>query len=390
MNQYTLNDKTFLFEVALIRRGYGPIELALNNIMRMVIINDAYEPFPRLTMTVKDPNSSVIPQFAADNNSKIVVTVMSNELYGDTEHLVKKSHMFNIDRVKPTSFTGENTAYEITAVSELLSKWLSPTSFSTGKDIISTTSAAGNLLIKAGIPYIAPIKESSNKQFFIADMNTPVRDHVQHLLDRASFTGDGFYYTWYDLYENKLRIESTKNIMRNSGFQSYNTITIPSGDYGSNDLYSSRSAHYTNDVSATKIDSISKGIKEFNFDFKTGKFYEKKMEYVDIVNSSTIQNLNPIIDNTINIDSDTNYAQMASGHRWYAEIRKSIRAYNTVALTLDGNIQRNIGDLVLLKSSASLTETFGGIWITMRTVDTYNFGAGKFDQDIIVCRTGKI
>lgn len=390
MTTITLNNRDYDFEVALIRRGYGPIELSLSNIGRISIINDSYEPFPRMTMVVKDPNSAVIPYFSADNNSKIVLTVKSQESYGDNIITVEKSHMFNIERVKPLNFSGETNSYEITAASEELVKWLNPISFSTETTNVSTTTSACNILAKAKIPFIRPLKESSERKFYITDVNTPVRDHVQRLLDFASLGGTGFYYTWFDMLENKLRIESTKNIMNNSRFQSYNTITIPSGEYGSNDTYSAKSVHHTNDVSASRINTISRGIREFEFDFDNGALKQNKMEYVDIVNGSTIRKLNPIIDNTVNIAADVNYTQKATGHEWYKEIRKAVRVYNNVTVTMEGTLQRNIGDLVILKSSESMQQTFGGVWMTMRTVDTFNFGAGKYDQQLVVSRMGKI
>lgn len=389
MTPFTLNNRPYAFEIALIRRGYAPVELSLNNVMRVSIVNDSYEPFPRLKMVVKDPNGQVIPYFEADNNSKIVFTVSTSEKYGDEEYAVEKSHMYNVDRVKPLSMSGETNTYEISGVSELIEKWLNPVQFSSSGSV-STTVSACNILAKANIPYVKPFKESSYKRFYIADVNTPVRDHVNRLLDYASFSGDGFYYTWYDMYTNELRIESTKGIMRNGKFQSFNTIAIPSGDYGASEAYTPKSVHHTNDISATVIDSISRGVREYNFDFKTGKFFECKMEYVDIKNGSTIQNLEPVIDNTIRIEKDTNYTQMATGHTWYSDIRKAVRNYNSVQLVIEGTIQRNIGDLVVLNSSESMQYTFSGVWMTMRTIDTFNFGAGKFDQTITVSKVGKL
>jgi hypothetical protein len=390
MTTIALNGREYDFEIALIRRGYGPLEISLSNVLTVHIINDSYEPFPRMTMTVKDPNSTLIPYFAADNNSKIVFTVMVQEQYGENQILVEKSHMFNIERVKPINFSGENNTYEITAASEELVKWLNPISFSTETTNVSTTTSACNLLAKANIPFIRPLKESAYRKFYITDINTPVRDHVQRLLDYASLGGNGFYYTWYDMFENKLRVESTKNIMNNTKFQSYNTITIPSGDFGSSDIYCAKSVHHTNDISATQINTISRGIKEFELDFDAGELVQNKMEYVDIVNGSTLRKLDPTIDNTTNIASDVNFTQMATGHEWYKKIRKAVRTYNTVRLTMEGTVQRNIGDLVMLKSSETQQQTFGGVWMTMRTVDTYNFGAGKFDQQLVVSRMGKV
>jgi hypothetical protein len=81
---------------------------------------------------------------------------------------------------------------------------------------------------------------------------------------------------------------------------------------------------------------------------------------------------------------------MAAGHKWYEEIRKAVRNYSTVSAMLEGTIQRTVGDLVLFKSSESMQETFGGVWMTMRTVDMYNFGANKFDQQLIVSKMGKV
>lgn len=390
MTTISLNNREYNFEIVLIRRGYGPMEISLSNILNVSIVNDSYEPFPRMSMTIKDPNSTTIPYFSADNNCKIVFTVKVEERYGDNSIIVEKNHMFNIERIKPTNFSGENNTYEISAASEELSKWYNPVSFSTSNANVSTTTAACNLLAKADIAYTKPIKESSYRKFYITDINSPVRDHIQRLLDLASIGGNGFYYTWFDMFTNKLRIESTKNIMNNSRFQSYNTITIPSGDFGGSDLYSAKSVHHTNDVSASVINSISKGIKEFKFNFSDAEFTQNKMEYVDIVNGSTIRKLDPVIDNTTNISSDVNYTQEATGHNWYKEVRRAVKDYNTVSITLDGTIQRNIGDLVLLQSSESQQETFGGIWMTMRTIDIFNFGAGKFDQQLIISKMGNV
>lgn len=389
MTPFTLNDREYQIELALIRRGFGPIELSLSNVMRVAIINDSYEPFPRLIMTVKDPNGGVISYFSPDNNCKIIFTVMINERFGNNEHLIKKSHMFNIDNIKPLNLSGETNTYEIHAVSELITNWMNPVEFSTKNDNVSTTESAGNLLAKAGIPFIRPLKESTYKQFYITDINTPVRNHVSKLLDNASFNGDGFYYTWYDWVANKLIIESTKNIVMNSKLQPYNTITIPSGEYGASDMYSAKSVHFTNDVSATKINSISRGIREYRFDFINGKFIERKMEYIDIKNGSTITQLTPVIDNTINIESNINYTQQAASHDWFGEIRRAVRTYSGVSLKITGTLLRNIGDVVVLNSSEAEQKTFSGLWITMRIIDEFNFGTGKYDQDIIVSRVGK-
>ncbi len=390
MITHTLNNREYRFEIALLRRGSGPVELNLTNIMNIIIVNDSYEPFPRMTLTVKDPTSTVIPYFMADSDSKIVFTVMSDERYGKGEHTTSKSHIFNIDHVKPLNFSGDNNTYEIHAVSEFISIWSNPISFSTETANISTTETAGNILAKANIPFVRPVSESSHKQFYVTDINTPLSDHIQRLLDFASFDRAGFYYTWYDMSANKLRIESTKNLMRNKDFHAYNIITISSGEYGSTETYTPKSVHYTNDISATALDSMAKGIKEFNFDFTKGKFFEKKMEFIDIKNSSTISSLDSVINKSINIDSDTNYTQMATGHNSYAKMRKYIRNANTVSLEMAGTLLRNIGDLVVLKSSDSLQETFGGLWITMRTIESFNFGTSKFDQTIIVSKVGKI
>lgn len=343
-----------------------------------------------MSMTVKDPSGTVIPYFTADNNSKIVFTVISTETYGNNEVKFEKSHLFNVERVKPTNFTGESNTYEITAASEYMRQWLNPISYSTESNNVSTTVAACNLLSKADIPFARPIKESSRRMFYCTDINTPVRDHVQRLLDFASLGGDGFYYTWYDMLENELRIDSTKNLINNGKFRSYNTITIPSADYGSNDIFCPKSIHHTNDVSATDINRIARGIKEFGFNFTKGQLTQKKMEYVDIKNGSTINQLDPVIDRNINIDADVNWTQKATGHTWYKDIRKAVRNYSTVSLLMEGTIQRNIGDLVLMKSSESLQQTFGGVWMTMRTIDTFNFGAEKYDQTIVVSKVGNV
>lgn len=389
MTPFTLNGREYLFELALIRRGYSAIEISLNNVMRVSIVNDSYEPFPRMKLVVKDPNSQVVPYFEPDNNSKIVFTVVVSEKYGDEEYTIVKSHLYNIDKVKPLNMSGESNTYEISAVSELLEKWLNPVQYSSGRSQ-STTVSACEILAKTEIPYAKPIKESSHKRFYIADVNSTTRDHVNRLLDFASFSGDGFYYTWFDMITNKLYIESTKGLIKNGKFQPYNIIAIPSGEFGSGEVYTPKSVHHTNDVPATVIDSISRGIREFNFDFKAGGFFERKMEYVDIKNGSTIQNLEPVIDNTIRIDKDTNYTQMATGHDWYGEIRRAVRSYNTVQMVIEGTVQRGVGDLVILNSSESMKYTFGGVWMTMRSVDTFDFGAGKFDQTITVSRVGKV
>jgi hypothetical protein len=388
MFTYSLNNKEYEFEISLIKRDFGVLELSLSNVLNVTIINDSYEPFPRMTITIKDPNGSTIPYFKADNNSYIVFTVIANVLQGDTTNRIEKSHLFNIERVKPINFTGESNTYEISASSEYLRQWFNPISFSTESNNISVTVSAANILNKANIPFARPIKESSRRMFYCTDINTPVRDHVQRLLDFASLGGDGFYYTWYDMFENKLYIDSTKNLITNGKYNAYNIISIPSADFGANDIHSAKSIHHTNDVSASEINLISKGIKEFKFNFTKGQFDQHKMEYVDIKNGSTISQLAPVIGRNINIDSDVNYTQKATGHTWYKDIRSAIRNYTSVSLVMEGAIQRNIGDLVLMKSSESLQQTFGGVWMTMRTIDTFNFGAEKYDQTIVVSKVG--
>lgn len=389
MTPFTLNGRQYNIELALIRRGYSPIELSLNNVMKVSIVNDSYEPFPRMIVVIKDPGGYVIPYYEPDNNSKILFTVEVAEKYGDEEYVIVKSHLYNVDRVKPLNLAGENNTYEISAVSAYIEKWLNPIQYSSSGSQ-STTVSVCDILAKANIPFAKPIKESSYKRFYVADINTPVRDHVTRLLDYASFSGDGFYYTWFDMITNTLYVESTKGLMKNGKFQPYNIIAISSGDYGASEAHTPKSVHHTNDVSATVIDSISRGVREFNFDFNSGNFFERKMEYIDIKNGSTIQNLEPVITNNIRIEKDTNYTQMATGHNWYGDIRKAVRNYNTVQMIIDGNIQRSIGDLVLINSSESMKYTFSGVWMTMRTVDTFNFGSEKYDQTITVSRVGKL
>lgn len=389
MDICNLDNQDYRIEIVLLRRNVKVQELPLDHVLRMSIVNDCYEPFPRLKLVVKDPGGSVIPLYAADNNSVIAVTVQSIERYGDTEKPLVKKHAFNINRVKPTNFGGSANTYEIDAVSKHMDPWMNSIQFSTAGNNVSVTEAAGNILAKAGIPFVRPVKEASYRTFYVADVNSPVRDHVQRLLDFASIGGDGFYFTFYDRVNNELKIESTKNILKNVVLEPYNIFAIPSDDYGAEEYYVPISVHHTNDVSATRIDTISRGMREYNFDFDTGAFFEQRMEYIDIKNGSTSKKLNPVIDNTTNIEEDINYTQKATGHNWYGDIRNAVRTYNGMLVTVKGTMQRDIGDIALFRSSDSLQNTFGGFWMNARTVDTFDFGAGKYTQNIVMSRVGK-
>jgi hypothetical protein len=390
MDICNLDSRDYTVALVLLRRDVGAQEIPLDHVMRISIVNDSYEPFPRMKLIIKDPSSRVIPLYSADNNSKIALTVQTLERYGDVEENHIKTHAFNIDRVKPLNFSGEDNTYEIDAVSEYITPWLNPIDFSSSGPNTSVTTLAGNLLVKAGIPMERPFKESPYQQFYVSDLQCPVRDHINRLLDFASIGGTGFYYTWYSQKDNVLKIESTKNIMSNAVIQPYNIFAIPSEGFGAEEYYTPLSIHHTNDVSATQMNTLSRGLREKNFDYKKGEFFERRMEYQDIVNGSTIRDLEPFIDNTTNIDADINYTQMANGHNWYKDIRKSVRSADTVSLIVKGSMQREIGDLILFKSSKSLQNTFGGFWMVMRMVDTYNFGANKFEQQLVVSKIGDV
>jgi len=385
-----LDSRDYQISLVLMRRGVGAQEIPLDHVMRMSIVNDSYEPFPRLKIIIKDPSSTVIPLYAPDNNSKVALTIWTLEKYGEVDRKIQKSHSFNIDRVKPLNFEGENNSYEINAVSEYITPWLNSIEFSSSGDSSSVTTLAGNILVKADIPMERPVKESSYKQFFIGDLQSSVKDHVNRLLDFASIGGSGFYYTWFNQIDNVLKIESTKNIMSNAPVYPYNVFTIASDGSGADEFLTPSMVHPTNDISATKMNTLSMGMREMNFDYENGKFVEERMEYVDIVNGSTIRELDPFIDNTLNIDSDVKYTQMSNGHEWYKDLRRSVRSSNTVMMKVKGSMEREIGDVVVFNTSLSLSNTFGGFWMIMRCVDTYNIGTSKFEQVIVVSKIGNV
>lgn len=390
MDACTLNNTTYQVGITLFRRNAGAQEIPIDHILKLTIINDSFEPFPRAKIIIKDPSSTVLPLYAADNNSVVGIKLQSQERYGDDVRTVTKVHAFNINRVKPLNFSGSDNTYEIDAVSEYITPWMNPINFSTGNSNVSVTDTACNMLARAKIPFTRPLKESAHKESFISDVNSPLRDHVNRLLDLASISGSGFYFPWYNIVKNKLAIESITNIVSNGVLQPYNVFAVASDGYGAEEYYTPTSIEYTNDVSATRINTISRGVKELNFSHIKGKFNERRMLYTDIAKGSTYNGLKPIIDNTTNNEEDINYTQFGSSHEWFSDIRKAVRTYNGVQIKIKGSPERNIGDLIIMKSQGSLKNTFDGLWMNMRTIEEYSFGSNKYDQTIIMSRVGKI
>lgn len=391
MENCTLNNATYQVAITLIRRDEGAQSIPIDHVIKLSIVNDSMEPFPRAKIVIKDPSSTVLPTYSPDNRSILAVKIIAQERHGDDVRTISKTHAFNINKVTPLNFAGNNNTYEIDAVSVFINQWMSPIVFSTGVvDNSSVTETACNMLAKAKIPFRRPSKESNYTCPYITDINSPLRDHVNKLLDDASIGGSGFYFPWWDMVNNELAIDSIVNILSNSTSKSYNVLSVASEDYGSSNFFTPTSIEYTNDISATKINSISRGIKEFNFDHLKGEFNEKRILYKDITNGSTYRGFEPVIDNTVNTDADINYTQFASSHNWFADIRNAVRTYNGALITIEGASERNIGDLIIMQSSKTLQNTFAGIWMNMRQIDEYNFGSNKFEQKIVMSRVGKL
>ena len=391
MDICTLNNSEFQVGITLIRRGGIAQEIPLDHVLKLSVINDSMEPFPRVEIIIKDPSSTVIPLYAADNNSAIGIKIIAQEKYGADVRTINKIHAFNINRVIPINFSGQSNTYKIEGVSEHYKAWMNPIKFSTGNaKNISVTETACNILARAKIPFTRPIKDSSYTSSFITDINSSVKEHINRLLDLASINGSGFYFPWYNQIENKLEIDSLTNIINNSTLQPYNIFSVPSEGFGSEDYYTPTSIEYTNDVTATKIDRLSKGIKEYKFDHLKGVFDTRRMLYTDITNGTSVTGFDSIIDNTSNTEEDINYVQFGQGHNWFANIRNAVRTYNGVMVKIRGAAERNIGDIIVMRSSPSLKATFSGLWMNMRTTDEYSFGTNKYDQTIIMSRIGKL
>lgn len=391
MDICTLNNTDYQVGITLIRRDTVAQEIPLDHVLKLSVINDSFEPFPRIQLIIKDPNSTIIPLYEADNNSFVGIKMRAEEKYGPDIRTIDKIHAFVINRVKPLNFSGESNTYQIDAVSEYYKNWMNPVQFSTdGNASEPATDIACKLLARADIPYVPPVRHSKYKCSFISDINSSVSAHVNRLLDLAAVNGGGFYYTWFNQRENTLKIASTNDIAANSQIKPYNIMTVPTAEFGSEDYYTPTSIEYTNDQSATKVDRLSRGVNEIGFDHATGEFTERRMHYTDLVNGSTSPGFDPVIDNTTNTDDQINYAQLAGGRNWFGEVRNAVRTYNGAMITIRGSSEREIGDLIIMRSAESLKSTFAGLWMNMRTVDEYRFGVNKYDQKIIMSRIGKI
>ena len=106
MDICNLDSREYRIALILLRRNVGAQEIPLDHVMRLSVVNDSYEPFPRLKIIIKDPSGTVIPLYAPDNNSKVALTIETLERYGNVEKKFIKTHSFNIDRTKPLNFSG--------------------------------------------------------------------------------------------------------------------------------------------------------------------------------------------------------------------------------------------------------------------------------------------
>lgn len=384
-----------------------------DNISKVGIINDLYEPLLRFELYFKDPQGDLIPRYPIDGFSYINYELVFYETKGtgqsgksstkSSSKPVQLSHNFIINNVEIVSKTNEEVMFKITAVSEYVPVWLSHIWYSNNNKDQSTTKTIEDILAQSKLPFNKDSKlvHSTNQGPYITTVNDTISNNIETLLRYSNEDLNGLYYLIYSMIDNYLKILHVNQVFNSGEIPGFNGIKIPT-KFGFSTLESIATEETINNyLRGINMYNYASKVTLNNFDYLQREWTKDEYEFNRIKNflpksKSIAKTEYTFQDVPDKLRESPNYKfqyEMQPIKYFFLSDRISelYRFADVLEFNCAGYIGRDVGQLFsvsLDNAKQALYQRLIGTWMISRI--THVFTKGSYRQDISLVRSDRM